>query len=204
MNLFASRLIAAHGYNSLLFWLTKHTATLAVLSRATIYTLFWIKNGLFKTGWKMLYWFAAKIWYAILLVNGLVLFCSPFVTLFWIGTVFWSTVSNDSSFGITVADFCIISAVRKRYISNSDVYSDVVIIECENFNGIRGSIIIEAEKIDNRKIKSEIERQSNDYRFTSDISALRIHKDTCFRKCSVQCAYGTWYSIVYVYITEKC
>lgn len=76
---------------------------------------------------------------------------------------------------ICVADFCIISAVRKRYISNSDVYSDIVIIECENVNGIKGCIIIEAEKFDNRKIKSEIERQSNDYRFTSDISALRMN-----------------------------
>lgn len=76
---------------------------------------------------------------------------------------------NSSSSGKNVTNFCIAGVVRKVYHAHDKVYSDIVIIECENVYCEKLTVKIKYEDFIDHYIKREFERQSNNTIFSADV-----------------------------------
>lgn len=76
---------------------------------------------------------------------------------------------NRSSSGKNVTNFCINNVVRKIYYVHDRIYSDTVIIECENVYCEKFSVLIDYKDFINYHIKQEFEKQSHNAIFSADV-----------------------------------
>ena len=68
-----------------------------------------------------------------------------------------------------VTNFCICDVVRERYKAGENIYSDTIIVNCENMYSERFTIKIDYVKFSKKSIKSAFEEQARNAVFSADI-----------------------------------